>query len=132
VSKSERSREDAVAVLGIGTTEPALRVLASIGMLNSAPTEFRRPCESVSCGGVLLALPALLAAGLLRHASRFFSLPPGYYGLEHIFVILAMLALCRIKSIEQLRYTAPGIPPGTGTPASSRRARCASWKEQTV
>jgi hypothetical protein len=108
VSKSERSRKDAVAPLGVGTTDTGMRVLASLGRIDSAPTEFQRPCESVSNGGVLLALPALLASGLLRHASRFFSLPSGYYGLEHIFVLLAILALCRIKSIEQLRYTAPG------------------------
>jgi hypothetical protein len=75
---------DAGAVLGVGTTDLAMRVLASLGKLDAAPTEFRHPCEDVSYGGVLLALPALLASGLLRHASRFFSLPPGYYGLEHI------------------------------------------------
>ena len=108
LSKSERSRQDGEAVLGVGTTDPAMRVLASFGKIDSAPTEFRRPCEDVSYGGVLMALPALLASGLLRHASRFFSLPPGYYGLEHIFVLLGFLALCRIKSIEELRYTAPG------------------------
>jgi len=108
VSKSERSREDAAAPLGIGTTDTGMRVLASLGKIDCAPTEFRRPCESVNCGGVLLALPALLAGGLLRHAPRFFSLPPGYYGLESVFILLAMLALCRIKSIEKLRCTAPG------------------------
>ena len=108
VSKSERSREDAAAPLGIGTTDTGMRVLASLGKIAAAPTEFERPCESVSCGGVLLALPALLAGGLLRHASRFFSLPLGYYGLESVFILLGMLALCRIKSIEKLRSTAPG------------------------
>jgi len=44
----------------------------------------------------------------LRHAARFFTLPAGYYGLEHILMLLGMLALCRIKSIEQLRSSAPG------------------------
>ena len=99
---------DASAVLAVGTTDPAMRVLASLGKPDAAPTEFPRPCEDVSYGGVLLALPALLAGGLLRHASRFFSLPPGYYGLEHIFALLGLLALCRVKSVEALRYTAPG------------------------
>jgi hypothetical protein len=32
-------------------------------------------------GGVLLALPALLASGLLRHADKYFQLPKGFYGL---------------------------------------------------
>jgi hypothetical protein len=43
-----------------------------------------------------------------HHAARFFTLPAGFYGLEHIFGLLGMLTLCRIKSIEQLRSTAPG------------------------
>jgi hypothetical protein len=94
--------------LGVGTTDPDMRVMASLGKIDQAPTEFKRPCEDVSRGGVLLALPALLTCGLLRHAARFFSLPAGYYGLEQIFILLGLLALCRIKSIEGLRYTAPG------------------------
>ena len=56
----------------------------------------------------MLALPALLSCGLLRHCARFFSLPPGYYGVGHIFMILAFMALCRIKSIEALGSSAPG------------------------
>ena len=83
-------------------------MMASLGKMAAAPSDFTQPCESVVNGGVLFALPALLAAGLLRHASRYFTLPAGYYGLEHIFLLLGMLALCRIKSIEQLRSTAPG------------------------
>lgn len=84
-----------------------MRVLAAIGKINKAPSEFL-PCEDVSFGGVLLALPALLSCGLLRYCSRFFSLPAGYYGVEHIFMILAFMALCRIKSIESLGSCAPG------------------------
>ena len=91
----------------MATTDPWTRVLAAIGVVGKASSEFRR-CEDVSFGGVLLALPALLACGLLRHGSRFFSLPAGYYSLAHIFMTLAFMTLCRIKSIEQLRYTAPG------------------------
>jgi hypothetical protein len=82
--------------------------MTSLGGLAAASSDFTRPCESVAHGGVLFALPALLAAGLLRHAPRFFSLPAGFYGLEHIFILLGLLTLCRIKSIEQLRSTAPG------------------------
>ena len=85
-----------------------MRALGSLGKISSVPSDFKRPCESVTHGGVLLALPALLATGLLRHAARFFTLPAGFYGLEHIFMLLGMLALCRIKSIEALRSTAPG------------------------
>jgi len=84
-----------------------MRVLAAMGMIEQAPSEFQR-CEDVSFGGVLFALPALLACGLLRHGTRFFSLPAGYYSLTHIFTMLAFMALCRVRSIENLRYTAPG------------------------
>jgi len=83
-------------------------VLASLGKIAAVSSDFQSPYESVTHGGVLFALPALLATGLLRHAARFFTLPAGFYGLEHIFVLLGMLTLCRIKSIEQLRSTAPG------------------------
>jgi hypothetical protein len=34
---------------------------------------------------VLLALPALLAVGLLRHTREFYQLPKGFYGMESIF-----------------------------------------------
>jgi len=93
--------------MGVGTTDPQLRVLAAVGKITEAPSEFL-PCDDVSFGGVLLALPALLSNGLLRYCSRFFSLPFGYYGLEHIFMILAFMTLCRIKSIEALGSSAPG------------------------
>lgn len=66
------------------------------------------PVLDVSGGGVLLALPALLAVGLLRHTERYFSLPRGYYRLASIFLLLGFMALARIKSLEGLRYHAPG------------------------
>lgn len=84
-----------------------MRVLAAVGKIQQAPSAFQ-PCEDVSFGGVLFALPALLACGLLRHSARFFTLPGGYYSQTHIFMMLAFMALCRIKTIEQLGYTAPG------------------------
>lgn len=83
-------------------------MMASLGKVAEAPSEFLHSQESVQFGGVLLAIPALLSAGLLRHASRFFTLPPGFYGLEHIFLLLGLLTLCRVKSVEGLRSTAPG------------------------
>ena len=56
----------------------------------------------------MLALPALLVCGLLRHSSKYFRLPAGFYGLKTIFLLLAFMALARLKSIEALRYYAPG------------------------
>jgi hypothetical protein len=62
----------------------------------------------VPFGGVILALPALLTCGLLAEIKQYFQLPKGYYGLESIFLLLAFIALARIKTIEDLRYCAPG------------------------
>jgi hypothetical protein len=55
-----------------------------------------------------LALPALMVAGLLRHSAEAYALPKGFYGLSSVLVLLALMALARIASIEQLRYAAAG------------------------
>ncbi len=78
-----------------------------MGELHGAPIAFES-VEDVPCGGVLLALPALLQNGLLALESEHFSMPEGYYPLESIFLLLAFMALARIPSIEALRYQAPG------------------------
>ena len=64
--------------------------------------------RQVPNGGVLFALPALLAMGLLKYTERFFKLPKGYYGLDSLFLLLAFMAFTRLQSIEKLRYCAPG------------------------
>jgi hypothetical protein len=93
--------------MGYGTTRPLERVLASCGLLTSAELEFVA-ADDVPNGGVLCALPALLAEGLLRHTRTFYRLPPGFYPLESIFLALALLALVRCRSLEQSRYLSPG------------------------
>jgi hypothetical protein len=93
--------------MGNGATRCLERVAAAMGELQSAPIEFQATCD-VAQGGVLLALPSLLAAGLLRHAPEFYQLPNGFYGTESIFLLLGLMALARIRSLEQLRYQAPG------------------------
>ncbi|WP_295448727.1 putative transposase [uncultured Thiodictyon sp.] len=59
-------------------------------------------------GGVLCALLALLAVGLLDGVERFLALPKGYYGLDSLLLLLAFMALARRRSMESLRYCAPG------------------------
>lgn len=76
-------------------------------MLEGAPIEFERVAD-VPDGGVLFALPALLLIGLLNKSREIFSMPEGFYPLESIFVLLALMALARIPSLEALRYVAPG------------------------
>jgi hypothetical protein len=59
----------------------------------------------VPCAGVLFALPALLAVGLLDTAQDLLNpLPKGYYGLDSILLLLALMALARMDSLESLRY----------------------------
>jgi hypothetical protein len=93
--------------MGNGATRSLERMAAAMGELASAPIEFQAASD-VAQGGVLLALPALLAAGLLRGTPEFYQLPDGFYGIESIFLLLGLMALARIRSLEQLRYQAPG------------------------
>jgi transposase len=108
-SKSERSAIDNVAEMGVGATHTMERVWASLGM---GPTEGMEPRFVPACdvtnAGVLLSVPALLAIGLLRHTDKHFTLPKGYYGLPSLLLLLAFMALSRVKTIERLRYDAPG------------------------
>ena len=104
---SDRSLADSQAEMGYGTTRPLERVMASCGLLASAELEFVA-ADDVPNGGVLCALSALLAEGLLRHTRSFYRLGPGFYPLESIFLALALLALVRCRSLEQSRYLSPG------------------------
>lgn len=93
--------------MGNAATRSLERVAAAMGALGSAPIQFQSACD-VTRGGVLLALPALLAVGLLRYPPQMYELPKGFYGIDSIFLLLALMALARIPSLEQLRYQAPG------------------------
>jgi hypothetical protein len=98
---------DQQGAFGVATTREDERMMASLGKLAAASIRFELASD-VPQGGVLCALPALLVLGLLRHSPKHFSLPPGYYPLETIFLSVAFLALARVLSLEGLRYQAPG------------------------
>jgi len=93
--------------MGYAATRTLERVAASIGQLELASIEFSA-AQDVAYGGVLLAMPALLAMGLLECSPALYALPKGFYGLPSIFLLLALMVLARIPSLEQLRYKAPG------------------------
>jgi len=90
----------------MGATDTFGRIVASVGM-GASEISFS-PSFDIVNAGVLLSLPALLAQGLLQHAEAQFTLPKGYYRLNSIFLLLSFMALARVKSIESLRYCAPG------------------------
>ena len=56
---------------------------------------------------MLLALPALLANGLLD-SLNLFDFKSGYYRIEDIFLVIAFMALARVKNINRLSEVSPG------------------------
>jgi hypothetical protein len=93
--------------MGMGATNTLKRVAASVGLLTRVEPTFETALD-IPNGGVLFALPALVANGLLKSADKYFSLPKGYYGLESLFLLLAFMALARVETVEALRYEPPG------------------------
>ena len=83
------------------------RVCAGLGLLQEAPLKFET-CLDIKQGGVLSALPALLAIGLLKRTRQTFPWAKGYYPQETIFLAVAFMALAGVRSMEQLRYQSPG------------------------
>jgi hypothetical protein len=61
----------------VTTTRTGEPVVAAVGLLAAAPPQFQAACD-LPKGGVLLALPALLAVGLLRHTTALYALPNGF------------------------------------------------------
>ena len=53
-------------------------------------------------------MPALAENGLFRHIPNTLVQVTGYYSTLHVIVLLAHMALCRIKTVEQLQYQPPG------------------------
>ena len=93
--------------MGVGAADVPSRLACSIGGMAAIDPCFT-PCMDVPNAGVLLAIPALLANGLIRYTDNHFRLPKGFYGLYTIFLVVAFTLLARIKSAESLRYCAPG------------------------
>lgn len=91
----------------MGATDILGRIATSIFRYEAFSPVFTA-CHDIPKGGVLLALPALLATGLLSHSAKHFELPNGYYRMDTIFLLLAFMALARIKTVEGLRYCPPG------------------------
>src|SRR5260370_38141688 len=93
--------------MGYGAHRSLEGVAGAMGELQAAPIVFEA-ARDIPQGGVLLALPALLAVGRLDHSTELYALPQGFYGLSSVLLLLALMALARLGSIEQLGYAAGG------------------------
>src|SRR6059058_3364074 len=84
------------------------RLLAALGRLDDAQPLFA-PAQNLPRAGVLLAIPALVASGLLPAAEKIYeSLRPSFYGLRTTLVAYVLLALLRIRRPEALKEYSPG------------------------
>src|SRR5467141_385650 len=84
------------------------RLLAAMGLLDDALPVFATT-RSLPRAGVLLAIPALVASGLLSMAEKIYgSLGPAFYGLRTTLVAYVLLALLRIPRPEMLKEYSPG------------------------
>ena len=107
---------DTEAADGLGTacTRTEERIDAAFGIGNGATIRFE-PFFDVPKGSALCALPALLANGVFHGAESLLGRVSGYYRTLHILLLLAFMALCRIKTIEKFRIS--------GSSLSSRHQR---------
>lgn len=106
-TSSERTLLDSEAAMGVACTNALERVLTSVGKCGPAESRFENALD-VANGGVLCALPALEANGLFCNINNYFRLPRGYYDLTHIVCLLSFMYLCRIKTVEKLRFESSG------------------------
>jgi hypothetical protein len=91
----------------MGATDIGGRLATSVHGCDPLSPTFLTCCD-VPRAGVLFAVPALLAAGLLKFCGKHFRLPKGFYRLDTIILLLALMALARVKSVEKLRSQPPG------------------------
>ncbi|MBI2930502.1 MAG: transposase [Planctomycetes bacterium] len=83
------------------------RLMAYLGLLDDAEPIFR-PGSRVPGAGVLLAIPALVASGVLECAREIYgTIGPAFYGLRTTMVALVLMALLRIKRPEGLKEHPP-------------------------
>jgi len=91
----------------MGTSRAEERLLCAFGFCHEASVRFES-CQTLPFGGVLLLLPFLLECGLLSYRNHYNKRSSGYYNFDNLFIIIAFLYLCRIKSFEQIKHYSPG------------------------
>ena len=100
-----------VPVLADPAPRVAERVLARFGLIASAPPVFT-PCARAPLAGLLLALPALAATGLLdSRTSVYGELPSGFYSMDTMLcegVFRALLGETRAEAAARVDPVALG------------------------
>jgi hypothetical protein len=97
----------AAGCLGMGASRVEERLMCAFGLSVEAPVRFES-CQALPFGGVILLLPFLLECGLLSYRQHYRQRESGYYNFDNLFILIAFLYLCRIKSFEQTKYYSPG------------------------
>jgi hypothetical protein len=83
------------------------RMLAAQGQLEDA-APFFQPGKDLPYVGVLLAIPLIVASGVLEEArATWKSIGPAFYGLRTTLVTMLLLALLRVKHPENLKEYSP-------------------------
>ena len=108
-TRTERVLADRAAepVFGNACTRVTERALAACGLLTGVKTRFET-CLDVAQGGVLCAIPALVANGLFAHLALWKPMQKGYYQLIHLLLLLSVMARLRVRTVESLRRETPG------------------------
>jgi hypothetical protein len=83
------------------------RAMARLGRLEEADVKFVEG-RQLRFAGVMLAIPMLAATGLFEEMRQVYGrLRPAFYGLRASILVLAMMAMLRIKRVERLAQEAP-------------------------
>lgn len=107
-SPTDRALADQSGACGVAVKRTAERELACAGGLSEAAAVLAA-AAAVPGAGVLLALPALAAEGLIEVPQAVYgALRPGFFGLRAVVLTLAFMALLRLKTPERLSGHAPG------------------------
>jgi hypothetical protein len=97
LDKSQRSALDSSQAAGKACSNVLERAL-TMQTGASCPVSFDNQTD-LQHAGVLLALPALIAQGLLRY-EEYFQLDNVYYSSSSVFLSLAILSLLRVKTLS--------------------------------
>jgi len=96
-----------LAMLSTADDRSLDRFYARIGLLLDAAPLFA-PRTAQPNGGVLLAIPLLVASGVFSAAGRCFGdIGPAFYGLRTTLLTLLLMALLRVKNPESLKLRSP-------------------------